>query len=93
MEDYRQLVEVAQKTARAKPGFQVHLAAYIMGTCCFAITWLVAAGYSPDVFNWFMFPVGCWGIGVAIHFMVVHTRGNYLMTRADRESERLKSIR
>lgn len=93
MENDRELMEVARKTAKAKLGFQVHLAAYIVGSCFFAVTWLVTAGYNPSVFPWFMFPVVCWGIGVAVHFMAVHTRGSYLMNRADREYERLKSGR
>lgn len=91
MDDDRHMMEIAQRTAREKLGFRVHLAAYLVGCCFFAITWLVTAGDNPGAFPWFMFPVAAWGIGVAVHFMAVYTRGSYLMAVAEKEYKRLKS--
>lgn len=90
MNDDRPLIALADRIARGKLGFRIHLTAYLVGCCFFATAWFVTSGYNLSVFPWFMFPVAGWGVGVAVHFMAVYSRGSYFMSLAEKEYRRMK---
>ena len=49
-------------------GFRIHLAVYVAVQVLLVVTWwLTGAG-----FQWFWFPLIGWGIGLALHAIVVY---------------------
>ena len=59
-----QLLLIAREGFRQRRLFFIHLLAYVIVTCMFILT----SGFGPP---WFPWGAGGWGIGVAIHLLVV----------------------
>lgn len=91
MKDDTGIWEVAEKTARGKLGFQVHLAAYIVGSLFLMMIWFVSGSYNIYAFPWFLIPVAGWGIGVVAHFVLAYRGGAHLQTMAEKEYRRMKT--
>ena len=84
------LEELAHKRARVKLGWYIHAGAYI------AVNLLLAALSAMSGRHWAVFPAVGWGIGLAVHRVVVFlvTGGAGLHERlVQRERNRLMSQR
>ena len=63
-----EIYEEATKRVKAKKDFYVHLAVYLCVNVFLIIIWAVTTGGG---FPWFVFPLGGWGIGLAVHCLDV----------------------
>lgn len=61
------LVRLARRRAGAKLGFLIHLAVFIAVN---ALLFFISQHARPGA-GWFAYPLGGWGIGLAIHGLVV----------------------
>ena len=84
------LEQLARKRARAKLGWYIHASVYV------AVNFLLAALSAMSGGHWAVFPAAGWGIGLAMHGIVVFlvTGGAGLHERlVQRERSRLMSQR
>ncbi len=66
------LERIATRRAGAKLGFYIHAAVYIaVNLALFAIN-----GHFSPSYNWFIWPLGGWGIGLAFHGLAVFFLGS-----------------
>lgn len=83
-----QIYEQARKTVEAKKGFYVHLAVYVLVNIMLVLIWAFTAGGG---FPWFIYPLGGWGIGLLLHFLVVFVfEGRSNEAAIEREAEKLR---
>jgi len=83
-----QIYEQAKKTVEAKKGFYVHLAVYVLVNIMLVLIWAFTAGGG---FPWFIYPLGGWGIGLLLHFLVVFVfEGRSNEAASEREAEKLR---
>jgi len=66
--------QAAQKRVREMRGFYVHLAVYVLVN---ALLFTINMLGSPETL-WFIFPLGGWGIAVAIHALRTFARRRFL---------------
>lgn len=78
---------VAERIAKDKIGFLMHLAVYLCVNVFFVGIWLLTGGLSQT--PWFLFPAAAWGIGLAIHFAAVYLGPGFEQRLAEREYARL----
>lgn len=83
----------AEKIARDKAGFQVHLAIYFAVNAFLAGIWYFTSVPHGSVFPWFVFPLFGWGIGIVGHFVAVYRGDNYIMRKTEMEYQRLRKAR
>lgn len=88
-----ELRERAEKIARAKAGFFVHLAIYIAVNAFLAAIWYFTVTPHGSVFPWFIFPLFGWGIGIVAHFVATYFGESRIDAMAEREYRRLKGQR
>lgn len=80
----------AEKIAREKAGFQVHLGIYAgVNLFLFAI-WYFTTDPWGSVFPWFIFPLAGWGIGIIGHFIGAYRGEGYVMSLEEREFRKMK---
>ena len=83
-----EIYEEAKKRVKAKKGFFIHLAAYIVVNIMLVLIWAFAAGGG---FPWFIFPLGGWGIGILFHFLGVFVFGGRSDRAAvEKEAEKIR---
>jgi hypothetical protein len=89
MENQEQLIE-ATKHVKAKLGFYIHLAVYVIVNAM-----LVAINLSTSTEHlWFKWPLAGWGIGIFVHALVVFclSRGRRIrQCMIDREMNKMAS--
>ena len=81
----------AEKIAREKVGFQVHLGIYIAVNSFLIAIWYFTTYPYGSVFPWFIFPLFGWGIGIVGHFLGAYRGQGYVETLAEKEYNRLKT--
>jgi len=87
MQSDEELMRAARVRAEEKLGFYAHFSAYIIVNALLVLVWW----FGGDGYPWFIFPLGIWGIFVAIHAVRVFVGGAGVTDRmAQREYERLK---
>jgi hypothetical protein len=87
MTDDRQAWEMAQRIAKDKVAFLMHLAVYACVNAFFVGIWVFTGG--PLHAAWFLFPASAWGIGLAIHFAAVYMGPGFEERQAQKEYARL----
>ena len=71
-----QIYKEAKKRVAAKKDFYIHLIVYICVNILLVIIWWFTGAKAIRVgLPWFVFPLGGWGIGVLVHFLVVFVFG------------------
>lgn len=80
----------AADIAKEKFGFQVHLAAYLLGSLFFFIVWLVTGQYGVGIVPWFVLPIVGWGLGVSVHFICVYGGQGYVQRHIEKEYQQMK---
>lgn len=80
----------AEKIAKEKAGFQVHLGMYIAVNLFLIAIWYFTTSPWGSVFPWFIFPLFGWGIGVIGHFVGAYRGEGYVIQLAEREYRKLK---
>ena len=86
--EQKDLVRIARRRAHAKLGFMIHLTVFVAVN---ALLFLVNQRASPGV-SWFVFPLGGWAIGLAIHGLVVFASASGLRERmVEGEMRRLRA--
>jgi uncharacterized membrane protein len=65
--EQKDLLRIARRRAAAKFGFMIHLTVFVAVN---ALLYFANQSTSPGV-SWFAFPLGGWGLGLAIHGLVV----------------------
>ena len=73
------------RKAKARIGFRVHSVIYFV--VCLALT-LFDIFIDSTGSNWWYFVVGCWGIGLFSHFIVITSNSLFSV---EKEVERLKN--
>lgn len=104
-EDVDELRERAERIARGKLGFQIHLVIYIGVNSILIFLWYLIASLGGisvwtfmdlsdgSRFPWFLIPILGWGIGLFIHFITAYMGGGHLESVEKREYEKLKKLR
>lgn len=90
MVEDEELKRRAEKIAREKVGFQVHLSVYIAVNVFLIAIWFFTTDPWGSVFPWFIFPLFGWGIGIVAHFVGAYRGEGYVKTLAEKEYARLK---
>lgn len=70
--------EEIRKVAKARVGFKIHAAVYVIVNAFLAAIWFItnATGEAEDAwYYWPVWPLMGWGIGLAIHGFVVFGAG------------------
>lgn len=80
----------AEKIAREKAGFQIHLGIYFAVNLFLIAVWYFTSNPWGSVFPWFIFPLAGWGIGVTGHFIGAYRGERYILEITEREFRRLK---
>lgn len=86
----RAMLRLARRRARARMGFLIHLAVYVAVN----LTLIGIDLMTPSPVHWAQYPLLGWGLGLAIHGLVVHLlpQGQALHQRlVDREWQRLQA--
>ena len=84
-----ELRKKAEKIAKKKSDFFIHLAIYVSVNLFLFVQWLVIAG--PNSFPWFVFPLFGWGIGITAHAVETYRGDTYIEKRAEKEYQKLKN--
>lgn len=104
MED-AELKKRAERIAKDKFGFLIHLVVYIGVNSMLIVLWFFIAraggtsvwdfvGLSGEHgFPWFLIPILGWGVGLLAHFLVAYLGEGYLASLEKKEYNRLKKMR
>lgn len=88
--EQQDLLRIARRRAAAKFGFMIHLTVFVAVN---TLLYFVNQSASPSV-SWFAFPLGGWGLGLAIHGLVVYFSVSGLRERmVEGELARLRATR
>ena len=88
--EQKDLLRIARRRAAAKFGFMIHLTVFVAVN---ALLYAINQGTSPGV-SWFAFPLGGWGLGLAIHGLVVFLSSSGLRERMiEGEMKKLRAPR
>ena len=72
------------KMAKARVGFKVHAAVYLMVNLFLALTWLLSTGRDTNTATyWPLWTHLGWGLGLAIHGFTVYGPGNNMLAREE----------
>lgn len=82
----------AEKIARNKVDFQIHLVAYVAVNAFLFGIWLWTSLLSGVYFPWFLFPLAGWGIGVLVHFFAAYRGEGYVSRLEEKEYAKLKGM-
>lgn len=80
----------ADKIAREKVGFQIHLGIYIAVNAFLIAIWYFTTTPHGTLFPWFIFPLFGWGIGIVGHFLGAYRGEGYVSQKAEKEYQKLK---
>lgn len=83
------LMEEARRRVKARIGFWMHLAAYILVNLMFIATWW----FGGMGFPWFIFMLAGWGIGIVAHYIETFHGESYIQEKTREEYRRLKEGR
>ncbi|SRR5579875_185318 len=78
----------ARKTAKEKVGFYIHLSIYAIVNSLLIAVWWFTGGV--NMFPWFIFILGFWGIGVVAHGIGTFRGPAYVDRMAEEEYRKLK---
>jgi len=86
-----ELYKLAKERVQEKKDFFSHLASYCIVNGALVLIWRFAAGGG---YPWFIWPLGGWGIGLALHFLYVFVlpgrQGGWEQREIRKEMDRLR---
>lgn len=91
MTEDEQLRLKAEKAAKEKVGFQIHLGVYFAVNAFLIVIWYFTSYPYGSVFPWFIFPLFGWGIGIVAHFLGAYRGEGYVESLTEKEFRRLKA--
>lgn len=80
----------AERIAKEKLDFQVHLVIYIAVNLFLIAIWYFTSRPYGTFFPWFIFPLFGWGIGIVAHFLAVYLGESRMSQKVEKEYQRLK---
>ncbi len=87
-----EIYQKARKRVDEKKGFYAHLCVYLAFNILIVIIWLVT---SLGGYLWFVFPVGGWGVIVALHFLFVfvfNKDASWEKKALEKEAEKIRKM-
>jgi hypothetical protein len=87
-----EILQKARKRVDEIKSFYSHLAVYVIFSIAFVVIWAVT---SPGGYAWFIWPVGGWGVAVALHAFgtFVFNRDTKWEKRAiEKEADKIKKM-